>query len=299
MPELLSARPRWPHHVKARRAAPLGEEYTGPVLLEGQASAELLRQTLAPLMLARRPPDAENPRFGQGQGQATPFLTRIGLRVLSDSFSVSDTPSLKQFDGRPVAGSYVVDDEAVPAKDVTLVEKGRLVTLLTSRTPQKNLLQSNGHGRSGDVQAGVFQVRSTQAIPASELKAKYLELLKAQDKPFGYIVRGIAAPGDVAGGGPGGPIVLDAVKVTPDGREELGPRPALWQRAVHGVPGHPRGLRRAHAPQLPRGFGHGRLDHRAEPDLRGARASADARDRPETAGRAAARSISPYVARGF
>ena len=42
----------------------------------------LLRQTLAPLMLARRPPDGENPRVGQGQGQATPFLSRIGLRVL-------------------------------------------------------------------------------------------------------------------------------------------------------------------------------------------------------------------------
>ena len=172
-------------------------------------------------MLARRAPDGEGPRFGQGQGQATPFLTRIGLRVMSDSFSVSDTPSLTQYAGRPVAGAYVVDDEAVPAEDVTLVEKGRLVTLLTSRTPQKSLPQSNGHGRSGSVQPGVFQVRSTQATPASDLKAKYLALLKVQGKPFGYIVRAIAAPGDVpGGGGPGGPLILEAVKVTPDGKEE-------------------------------------------------------------------------------
>jgi predicted Zn-dependent protease len=220
MPELLKRAADVASHVKARRLAPVGEEFTGPMLIEAQASAEFIRQTLAPLMLARRAPDAENPRFAQGQGQATPFLTRIGLRVLSDSFSVSDTPSLKQYDGRPVAGAYVVDDEAVPAKDVTLVEKGRLVTLLTSRTPQKNLPQSNGHGRSGSVQAGVFQVRSTQATPASALKAKYLELLKAQSKPFGYIVRVVAAPGDVPGNGPGGPIILDAVKVTPDGKEE-------------------------------------------------------------------------------
>jgi predicted Zn-dependent protease len=220
MSELLKRAADVANHVKARKMAPVGDEYTGPMLIERQASAELLRQTLTPLMLARRAPDGENPRLGQGQGQATPFLSRIGLRVLSDSFSVSDTPSLKQYDGRPVAGAYVVDDEAVPAKDVTLVEKGRLVTLLTSRTPQKNLLQSNGHGRSGSVQAGVFQVRSTQTTPASELKAKYLELLKAQSKPYGYIVRAIAAPGDVAGAGQGGPIVLDAVKVMPDGVEE-------------------------------------------------------------------------------
>jgi hypothetical protein len=220
MAELLKRAADVARHVKARRGAPVGEEFTGPMLIEGQASAELLRQTLAPLMLARRPPDGENPRFGQGQGQATPFLSRIGLRVLSDSFSVSDTPSLKEYDGRPVAGAYVVDDEAVPAKDVTLVEKGRLVTLLTSRTPQKNLPQSNGHGRSGSVQAGVFQVRSSQPVPASALKTKYLELLKVQSKPFGYIVRAIAAPGDVASGGGGGPIVLDVVKVALDGSEE-------------------------------------------------------------------------------
>jgi predicted Zn-dependent protease len=206
--------------VLERRAAEIGDEFTGPVLLEGQASAELLRQSLVPLMLARRPADAEAGGRGAGPAQATPFLTRIGLRVLSDSFSVSDTPSLKQFDGRSVAGAYVVDDEAVPAKDVALVEKGRLLTLLTGRTPQRNLPQSNGHGRSGSVQPGVFQVQSTQAVPASELKAKYLELLKVQDKPFGYIVRAVAAPGDVQTTGPGGPVLMEAVKVTPDGKEE-------------------------------------------------------------------------------
>jgi predicted Zn-dependent protease len=221
MPELLQRAGEVASHVKARRAAPVGDEFTGPLLIEGQASAELLRQTLAPLMLARRAPDAENPRFAQNQGPPTPFLTRIGLRVLSDSFSVSDTPSLREFDGHPVAGAYVVDDEAVPAKDVTLVEKGRLITLLTSRTPQKNLVQSNGHGRSGSVQAGVFQVRSTQAAPATTLKSKYLDLLKAQDKAYGYIIRRVAAPGDVAGAGPGGPMILDAVRVTRDGNEEL------------------------------------------------------------------------------
>ncbi len=202
----------------ALRTAPVGEEFTGPVLLEGQASAELLRQTLAPLLLARRAADAENPRFAQGV-QVTPFLSRVGLRVLSDAFSVSDTPSLTQYEGRPVPGAYLVDDEGMPAKDVKLVEGGRLVTLLTGRTPQKNLLQSNGHGRTGTVQPGVLQVRSAQGVPARELKMKLLELLKAQDKPFGYIVRGIAGPGDVPGAGPGGPVILQAVKVTTDGVE--------------------------------------------------------------------------------
>jgi hypothetical protein len=204
----------------ARRSAPVAEEFTGPILLEGEASAEFLRQTLVPLMLARRPADTDQ-GFGRGGNQnVTPFLTRLGLRVMSDAFSVSDTPSLKLFGGRRVAGAYAVDDEAVPAKDVMLVDKGRLVTLLTSRVPQRRLLESNGHGRSGGAQVGVLQVQSTQSIPASELKAKYLTVLKAEDLSFGYIVRSIATPGDVPGQGPGGPIILEAVKVLPDGREE-------------------------------------------------------------------------------
>jgi predicted Zn-dependent protease len=195
--------------LKVERDAPVGEEYTGPVLFEGQAGPELLAQAFVPLLLAQRPPDSDNPRGGQGQGQVTPFLSRIGLRVFAESFSVSDTPSLKQFAGRPVPGAYDVDDEGVRAKDVTLIENGRLVALLIGRTPQRNLLQSNGHGRGNGVQAGVVQVRSTRGIPASDLTKKYLELLRVQDKDFGYIVRGLDTQG-----------FMRIVKVMPDGREE-------------------------------------------------------------------------------
>jgi predicted Zn-dependent protease len=204
--------------LTAQRGAPTGEEYTGPVLIEGEAASDLIAQELVPLMLARRAPDADNPRAAQAaQNQVTPFLTRIGLRVLPDAFSVSDTPSLTHYDGRPVPGAFVVDDEGVKAKDVSLVENGKLVTLLTSRTPQRKLLQSNGHARGGAAQAGVFQMRSAQAVPAAELRTKYLELLKAQDKPFGYIVRGI---GNASGQGAAGPVILQLARVTPDGKEE-------------------------------------------------------------------------------
>jgi predicted Zn-dependent protease len=203
--------------VAATRSAPIGEEFTGPVLLEGMGSPQFVAETLVPLMAARRSPDSDNPRMAQGFGAPTPFLSRTGLRVMADSFSASDTPSLTKFSGRPVSGAYVVDDEGVRAKDVTLVDKGRLVTLLSSRTPQKNFLQSNGHGRANGAWAGVFQLESAQAIPSADLKSKYLALLKAQEKTFGYIVRGVRAAGNGAGAGPS---IDQIVKVTLDGREE-------------------------------------------------------------------------------
>jgi predicted Zn-dependent protease len=212
--ELVSRAKKLSADVTAIRVSPIGEDFTGPVLLEGIGSPQFIAETLVPMMQARRPPDAENPRMAQGP--ASPFLNRTGLRVMADAFVARDTPSLKVFQGRPIAGSYVVDDEGVRAKDVTLVDKGRLVTLLTSRTPQRHFPQSNGHGRSNTVLAGVFEIESTQAIPATELKAKYLALLKAQDKTFGYIVRGVRSD---AQGGAGGPGIDSIVKVTLDGHE--------------------------------------------------------------------------------
>lgn len=206
--------------LQRTRTAPIGDEYTGPVLLEGQASAELIAAALAPATLGRRPPESAGRGGGRGAtGQVTPFHRRIGLRVMAESFSVSDTPSLREFNGRPVPGAFIVDDQGVRAKDVTLIEKGRLTTLLAGRAPLKGLLQSSGHTRGGDVLPGVFQVQSTDAVPAAELKKKYLDLLATQDKPFGYIIRALASPNEAPGGGPGGPFIFDGVKVTRDGVE--------------------------------------------------------------------------------
>ena len=223
MPDILNRTQEMVARLSAARVAPIGEEYTGPVLLEGQASAEIVAQTLVQAVLARRQPEAAGGRGGGrggGGGQVTPFLSRIGLRVLTDAFSLSDMASLTEFDGRPVAGSYQVDDFGIRPKDVTLVEKGRLVTLIAGRAPLRGLLQSNGHTRSGDVQAGVISMQSSEAVPAAELKQRYLDLLKAQGKDFGYIVRGVATPAEASGGGPGtGPMIFSIVRVSLDGRE--------------------------------------------------------------------------------
>jgi hypothetical protein len=210
--------------LRAQRRAPVGDEYAGPILLEGQASAQLVAQALVPAVLARRPAESTGRggggRGGRGGGQVTPFHRRIGLRVLTEPFTARDTPSLREFEGRPVAGAYAVDDHGIRAKDVTLVENGRLVTLLAGRAPLRGLPKSSGHTRGGDVQAGVFQLQSNSPVSAAQLRRKYLELLKTQDSPFGYIIRVLADPNDLSGGGGGGLLVLDGVKVTQDGDEE-------------------------------------------------------------------------------
>jgi predicted Zn-dependent protease len=225
--------------LRELRKAPIGEEYTGPLLVEGQAASELLAQTFVPLFLSVRLPDMENRQMMGARGPSSPFLTRVGLKILPDGFAVGDTPSLARFDNQDVPGAYVLDDEGVPAQDVTLAENGTLKALLTSRTPQRGFLNSNGHARGGSAQAGVFQLRSTTGVPAAKLRATYLARLEQEGRPFGYIVRAIAHPsvnrsfdGDEMSmsmmttmGGPmgarGGPSIVRAVKVTPNGKEEL------------------------------------------------------------------------------
>jgi len=203
------------------RTAPIADEYAGPMLLDGEPSAELFAEVMVPPMLARRSPETAGRGGRSGPPPAaTPFLRRVGLRVLAESFSMTDTPSLREFGGRPVPGAYTVDDYGIKPKDITLVEKGRLMTLLTGRTPLKGFLQSSGHTRGGEVQPGVIQVQSSDAIPAGELREKYLDLLKEQKREYGYIIRSVAAAGEVPAAGGGGPVLLDAVRVTPDGKEQ-------------------------------------------------------------------------------
>ena len=91
--ELLAATTSLLDDLLITRAAPVGDDYSGPVLLEPDAAATLIAQSFVPLFLARRPSDSDDGRGG-GPGGATPFLTRIGNRVLPESFTVKDTPSL-------------------------------------------------------------------------------------------------------------------------------------------------------------------------------------------------------------
>jgi predicted Zn-dependent protease len=210
--DLLARARRMLDDVMTTRTAKLGDDYSGPVLVEGDAAVSLVSHALVPLFLARRPGDSDRP--GHGAAPVSPYLSRIGNRVLPDSFTVTDTPSAARLLGQPAGGAYLVDDEGVKAQDVTLVSNGRLLTMLTSRTPQRNLPASNGHMRGNGPQAGVFQVECGEGLSQAELKARYLDLLKTEGRRFGYIVRRLGSPGR------DGLAIVAAVRVTPDGREE-------------------------------------------------------------------------------
>jgi hypothetical protein len=118
--------------LTARAGAPKGEDYSGPVLFEGRAGAQLFAEVLGRnLALSRRPvmdPGRNTPV------QVSELEGSQGARILPEWFDVVDDPTQKEWRGRPLFGSYEVDREGVAPRPLPLVEKGVLKTfLLTQR----------------------------------------------------------------------------------------------------------------------------------------------------------------------
>ena len=221
--------------------SPQGDEYTGPVLFDAGAAAQLFGQLLGDnLKIARKP--VPQP------GRPVPYLPselegRLGSKVLPEWMDVVDDPSQTAFDGQPLFGHYEYDDEGVAAQPLTLIGKGVLQAFLLTRTPaMREFSASNGHGRMhGSFGAyapgfGNLFVRASQTEPYADLKKKLIALCAERHKPFGYIVRKLDFPSSAtvselrrmmtamaqSGGGarPVAPPIL-LYRVYPDGHEEL------------------------------------------------------------------------------
>jgi predicted Zn-dependent protease len=222
-------------NLTALAHAPRGEDYSGPVLFEGVAGAQVFAEVLGKnLTMARRP--------AGGRGGASPagdLEGRLGARVLPETFDVVDDPTQKEWRGRPLFGSYEVDREGVPAKPLRVVEKGVLKSYLLTRQPVRGFEGSNGRARlpgsSGANIADISNlfVSSSETTPASEMKKKLLDLIQARNKPYGMIVRKMDFPSSAdfaearsimqASQGTAHPVSMPLLvyKVYPDGREEL------------------------------------------------------------------------------
>ncbi|MBV9743106.1 MAG: hypothetical protein JO099_05035 [Acidobacteriia bacterium] len=226
-------------NVVALAHAPAGEDYSGPVLFEGMAGAQVFAELLGRnLGLTRRP-------VGEGAGRGgntvlSEYDGRIGARVLPESFEVVDDPTQKQWRGKPLFGSYEIDREGIEPRPLRLIEKGILKDYLLTRQPVRGHEGSNGRARMpgsfGANTAGISNlfVRSSETVPTAELRGKLIELINARGKPYGILVRKMDFPssasvdevrrllaGAQSGGSRAVSIPILAYRVYPDGREEL------------------------------------------------------------------------------
>jgi len=161
---------------------------------------------------------------------------RLGKRVLPTSFRVYDDPRSPAFQGTPLAGYYLFDDEGVRAQRVEIVTNGKLQGMVMSRTPTKRFSQSTGHGRRGSSESprstiGCLYIESSDTKSPDELKKALLKAADDEGLEYGLRISGLRSrdPGDspafrftrgAPSRGVGDPVAVYKVYVA-DGHEEL------------------------------------------------------------------------------
>jgi predicted Zn-dependent protease len=192
--------------LKALRAAPVLDPYTGPAILSGKAAGVFFHEIFGHRIEGHRQKDEE-------EGQT--FTKKIGQPVLPEFLSVLDDPTLERVGNSDLNGHYLVDDEGVKSRRVTVVERGTLKTFLMSRTPVAGFDKSNGHGRGQPGRQPVGRqgnliVEAASTVPEPRLREMLVEEAKRQGKPFGLFFK------DISGGFTfTGRFLPQAFKVTP------------------------------------------------------------------------------------
>jgi predicted Zn-dependent protease len=179
------------------RAAPPVSDYDGPVLFDSSATGSLLAQLLGPSLSGARSPLSMVPQFDEMMdrlGGHSDWTGKVGTRVLPLSVTLVDDPTMKQWNGRDLIGSYDLDQEGVHGDKVTIVSNGILRQLLMSRRPGPDFDQSNGHGRSTFLAepkpliGNLFFLSSDEQSPAA-LRQKFLDTCKQNGQAWGLEVR--------------------------------------------------------------------------------------------------------------
>jgi TldD protein len=227
------------------RSAPLVPDYTGPVLFDASASGSVLAQVMAASLSGARPPLSMLGAFDQimdRMGGRSEWTGRVGTRVLPTSVSLTDDPTMADYQGHPLLGQYEIDDEGVKGQRVELVQNGVLKNLLMSRRPGPEFQSSNGHARSAMLSdtkplASNLIFQSSDASNAADLRKKFVDACRQDGHEWCIEVKRMDNPalssisqqdfsdflGSIAGGVASGermPLLYYRVHVA-DGREEL------------------------------------------------------------------------------
>ena len=189
----------------------ISEPYSGPVLFEGQAAAEVFVQKFFTnfngLISIRKPVVGSEQIISMAPDKVkeNTLEAMINKKIVSRDITIEALPTLTTFQNIPLIGSFIADAEGVKASDkLVLVENGVLKNLLCSRTPTLKMKQSNGHARAALSNGGVKTVtgpgvvKMTNNNPATsvtkkKLKEMLLAAAKEEDLEYAYIIRKVVS----------------------------------------------------------------------------------------------------------
>jgi TldD protein len=165
--------------------APLADPYAGPAILSPEAAGVFFHEIFGHRI--------EGQRLNSAFDSQT-FMDKVGKKVIHEDITVISDPTQTSFNGTPLFGSYLYDDEGVPARAVTVIDKGILKEFLMSRIPIAGQLNSNGHGRSqlGSApysrQSNLF-IQSSGGLSEAAMRKLLLKECRKQGKAYGYYVK--------------------------------------------------------------------------------------------------------------
>jgi TldD protein len=168
--------------------SPLNDPTVGPALLTGRAAAVFFHEVFGHRAEGHRQKDVT-------EGQT--FAKKVGEQIFPSFLTVVDDATEKKVVGQDLLGYYQFDDEGVAAQRVVLVDHGVLKNFEMSRSPLKDFPRSNGHGRrqlgaNPVSRQGNLLVESSKTLTNAQLRAKLIELVKQQGKPYGLLIDDIA-----------------------------------------------------------------------------------------------------------
>jgi TldD protein len=169
-------------------ASPLNDPTVGPALLTGRAAAVFFHEVFGHRAEGHRQKDVN-------EGQT--FAKKVGEPILPEFLSIVDDTTMKKLGNQDLLGYYQFDDEGVAAQRVVLVDHGVLKNFEMSRSPLEGFPHSNGHGRrqigaTPVSRQGNLIVQSSKTVTNAQLRAKLIELVKQQGKPYGLLIDDIA-----------------------------------------------------------------------------------------------------------
>ena len=193
----------------------LTEPYSGPVLFEDQAAAEVLVQKFFTdvngLVAVRKPVigNAQIINYAPDKVKENTLEAMMNKKVISRDITIEALPKFDSFLNTALFGSFIADAEGVLAPDtLVLVENGVLKNLLCSRTPTLKMKQSNGHARPALSNGGIKTVTGpgvikmtnnnpSTSVDMKKLKEMLLAAAKEEDLEYAFIVRKVVS--DAAG----------------------------------------------------------------------------------------------------
>lgn len=182
---------------KLRAAEPITEYYSGPILFEDAACANIFTSNLLNQggLFAYRKPDMP------GQQAKRTIENRMGKKIVDTRISVKNYSTLPKYNNTSLIGAYQVDAEGVvPQKELTLVENGILKNMLNGRIPTLKTPNSTGSSKyllNGNevmfaTAPGTIHVAVKDGTKPEKMKNALMKAAKEEGLDYAYIVRKMA-----------------------------------------------------------------------------------------------------------